>query len=203
LKYLNFCIIISFRDNISKKNKVDIVVVYGFHPFERYAFSVGEALKDLKLKDVEVLNFTPKSVGKSYQNYWDWFRVGAEEQIRRSTIGRKELRDYIMREYRKVFVIELHDDPGPASWDAYISFPSWNIKLKKVINRFSKELRKIGYIVHPFPCTPRGRVSYHSTVIEYFPNGAYPRKNLKKTDGLLIVEKFIGKVRSCYLLNSV
>jgi len=195
--------IISFRENISEKKEVDIVVVYGFHPFEKYAFSVGETLKDLKLKDVEVLNFTPKSVGKSYQNYEDWFKIGVEEQIRRSTIGRKELRDYILRIYRKVFVIELHDDPGPASWHAYVSFPSCNIKLKRVIDRFTKELRKIGYIVDPSPSIPRWDVGYHSAVIEYFPNGAHPRKNLKKTDGLLIAEKFIDKVRNCYLLNSV
>jgi len=153
------------------------------------------------LERVTAINFTPRSIVKGLKYYWEWLTLGEDEQIRRSTEGRKELRLYLKRTYGKVgFILELHDDPAPSRTHGYVSFPAWNLKLKEVIEKFSKRLRKFGYIMSPSSSAPAGRVGYHSAVLEYFPKGA-ERADLRKEDGLFILRKLLDLLKYEYLSN--
>lgn len=152
------------------------------------------------MENVLAINFTPKSIGKGFKSHDDWFALSPDEQERRCDEGRRELRQYIKRMYGRVgFILELHDDPAPDKTHGYVSFAGWNLKLKQVVEEFSEELKKRGYQIFLSSCSPKGRVGYHSAVLEYFPKGGSGRADLKIEEGLFILKELINLLKLRYL----
>lgn len=150
--------------------KVEIIVVYGFHPFEEFAVEVGKRLRKLNLKNLEVIRFTAQSIGE------DFLEQDLTERIKRNWRGASELRSYIRKFYEKPdFVIVLHcypfilekDYPHPY-YD--IHYPAWNFKLEKAINQFINTYEKVDpKRIMCLGASPRGFVGYSASSIEYFP----------------------------------
>jgi len=109
------------------RKRVDVLTVYGFHPDEMFALDIGRKLAELDLEGVEAIMYTPESIRRSYENP---SRLSTWEEIRISTIGRKELRKHIKKVYGKVgFALELHNDPAEVIAHGAVTFPRWNTHL--------------------------------------------------------------------------
>lgn len=185
-------------DSMSQKKKeVDVLVVYGFHPFERFAVEIGRKMRASALEGIDVIEFTPASIGSKYASYEDWFREDPFERVKQSEKGKKELRAFTEEIYEKpFFMIELHDDPTEMVETQYILFfPAWNMKLRKHLESYVTFLRRQGYFGYADPSYPSVR-SYHSTSIEYFP---HMKRGLTQKGGLFIANELTRHLKKDYV----
>jgi hypothetical protein len=176
-------------------------VVYGFHPFETYAVEVGKNLKELNLPGIEVISFTPKSIGE------DFLEQNDDERIRRNWQGESELRRYVKEIYEKPhFFIDLHCYPFVSDMPAQyaIHYPAWNFRLEKVVKEFIKNYKKVELPdgLWCFPTSPRDFVGNHSSSIEFVPEVRTREGklySLSKKQGVEFTLDYINWVRDHYL----
>jgi hypothetical protein len=168
---------------------------------------------------MEVVDYTPKSVGTEYQSYEDWFAIGAGEQYRKSETGIIELTKYLDRNCEKpFFTIQLHDDPAaweykrifgkfplgydPLRVDFSLFFPAWNIKLEKGLEDFIVQMKRCGHSGRSYPSYPSVR-PYHSASIEYFPYSRFSyRKKQPIETGAFIAKELAQHLKEEYLPQS-
>lgn len=119
-----------------------MLVIYGFHPQELFAEDVGKKLKEIDLKNVEVIRFRPACIPDYFQDY---DKIPLEEQRLLDREGRRELWSFIQREYGRIgLLLDLHETPFVWGWrmpDSYkfgIYYQGRNLKLKQVIKDFLK-----------------------------------------------------------------
>lgn len=179
-----------------------MLVVYGFHPFESYAVEIGEILKGTRPQDVEVIQFTPKSIGE------DFLEQNITERIKRNWKGVAELKNHIESIYEKPrFSIVLHCYPFllEEQYLPYeILYPAWNFELKRVIEEFASKYNKTkkSDSVWFMPASPRGFIGYHSSDIEYFPRRRSREGELlvvSEQDGVEFTLDYLKWIRQHYL----
>lgn len=152
------------------KIRTSYLVVYAFHPFERFSVEVGKRLEMDKPNYTDLMEFTPSSIDYRY------LQLSRKERVKRNHLGYKELRNHIMQLYGEMpFTIVLHDYPLYASHvgeelreSYHLSYPIFNFKLQKTLNRFRKThslTNKIEISYHEMQSSP----SYHSLTIEFYP----------------------------------
>jgi hypothetical protein len=181
-------------------------VVYGFHPFETYAVEVGKNLKELNVPNIEVISFTPTSIGS------DFLEQDSTERIRRNWKGTSELRRYVKEMYGKPnFVIGLHcypfvadDKKGGLHAQYSILFPAWNFRLEKVIKEFIRNYKKVSLPngLCYFSTSPRDFAGNHSSTIEFLPEVlTLERKRylLSKENGVEFTLDYIEWIKRHYL----
>lgn len=165
---------------------------------------------------MEVVDYTPKSIGTGYKSFEDWYTIGVDEQFRKSERGTIELTKYLDENYEKpFFTIQLHDDPSaweykrifgkfppgydPTRVDFSLFFPAWNIRLKKSLEDFVVQMKECGHSGESYPSYPSVR-PYHSANIEYFPYSRFSYKKKQAVErGAVIAKEFAQHLTKDYL----
>jgi hypothetical protein len=184
--------------NISKKKK-EIILVHSFHPFEKYAIRVGERIKEISDPSIEVIGFTPKSIGD------DFLSQNLTERIKRNWRGATELRNYIKSLYEKPdFVIVLHSTPKSKTGQYVIFYPAWNFRLEKVILEFESYCNKRNIELVGIGDSPANYVGNHSSIIDFNEKSFKNEKVyvLSEEEGVNLTLDFIKWIKKYYIKKS-
>lgn len=175
-------------------------MVHSFHPFEKYAIRVGERIKEISDPSIEVISFTPKSIGDDYLEQDD------TEQIKRNWRGASELRNYIKSFYEKPdFVIVLHSTPKSKEEVQYVIFyPAWNFRLEKVVLDFESYCNKRGTELIGIGDSPANYVGNHSSIIDFNEEISKNGKVyvLSEEEGVNLTLDFIKWIKKYYIKKS-
>ncbi len=201
-KDLNFLEYLHLGINIFEKKKAKIILVQGFHPFEDYAIRVGERIRETFSNDgVEVISYTPKSIGNDYLNLIFDFNFG--EIAKRNRQAVKELRNHIKSLYEKYnFLIVLHSTPrGFEDFQYEVSYPAWNLKLSKVVKDFENYCKGKGTRLVGIPQSPIKCVSYHSSHLVFNINAQTKNDKyyLRDEEGVSLTLEFIDWINKNYI----
>lgn len=172
--------------------------MHSFHPFERYAIRVGERIKEMGEPGIEVISFTPKSIGD------DFLEQDGTEQIKRNWRGATELRNHIKSLYEKPnFVFVLHSTPESRFPFQYaIFYPAWNFRLEKVILKFTSHCEKRGINLISLGDSPANYVGNHSSIIDFNERSHSPNGKvyvLTEEEGVNLTLDFIRWTRKYYI----
>lgn len=177
-------------------------MVHSFHPFEKYAIKVGERIKEMRDPSIEVISFTPKSIGD------DYLRLVLEnertEMIKRNWRGMAELRNYIKSLYEKYdFVIVLHSTPvSTLPYQYVIFYPAWNFRLEKIIEAYCY---KRGTDTALTGDSPVNYVGNHSSIIDFLentPSKSGLTRSLREEEGVYFTLDFIDWIKKYYIKKS-
>lgn len=145
------------------------MIVYGFHPFERFSIDVGKKLGQNPPEKTDVVSFTPSTIKP------DYLRLSWKERAVLNYKGAKELRNYALNRYEELpFIIELHDTPLYAGFWGHefdqrywLMYPRFNKKLGIKLKEFKQQLsdKKVDIVRHEMQISP----GYHSLTIESWP----------------------------------
>jgi hypothetical protein len=140
--------------------KVDILVVYGFHPEEPLAERIGENLARKSIEGVKVIRFRPSYMPDNLHHLRD------EEADRITLDGVKQLKKFIKENYNEVsFVLSLHETPRiEEPYRFVIHFPEGNVELENILQTLEKSCKGVYIVEHPLEAFP----SHHSVTLEYF-----------------------------------
>ncbi|MCS7106341.1 MAG: hypothetical protein NZ942_03425 [Candidatus Aenigmarchaeota archaeon] len=180
-------------------------MVHSFHPFEKYAIKVGERIKKISDPSIEVIGFTPKSIGDDFLKLL--FDENYTEMIKRNWRGATELRNHIKSLYEKYdFVIVLHSTPVSADPCQYtIFYPALNFRLEKVIKYFETYCNENGIDLVGIGDSPANYVGNHSSIIDFSvktpSKDGYVRR-LREEEGVSLTLDFIKWIKTHYIKKS-